>query len=195
MAYNLIQPPFTLEFFKMSKPELKEYFDWFIASIPERIAELEKAVTEMPGYRTWKADYTPESLNKLGEWFVTQVEVRPRTAEEKLEELKSMKFPFVGDIPNEQLNERTISLVIDIAMYLAKTFQAKYGHIEWHQRLENKKFIDYGQPLLKGFGPVSLNPVGVMLTLAITIAHRETSGQGLREVYDIWSKKARAGMH
>ena len=37
MKYQIIQPPFTLKFREMSKEELKEYYKWFMAVMPNRI--------------------------------------------------------------------------------------------------------------------------------------------------------------
>ncbi len=44
MKYQIIQPPFTLKFREMGKEELKEYYKWFMAVMPNRIAQLEKII-------------------------------------------------------------------------------------------------------------------------------------------------------
>jgi hypothetical protein len=40
MAYQIIQPPFTLKFREMSKAELRDYYRWFHDCIPVRIWQL-----------------------------------------------------------------------------------------------------------------------------------------------------------
>jgi hypothetical protein len=66
----------------MSKKDLRAYFEWFLAIIPERIKELTSAVKSTLGFEDWEPDFSPASLNLLGEWFASQVETRPRTPEE-----------------------------------------------------------------------------------------------------------------
>lgn len=63
MGYHLIQPPFTLEFSKMSKDELLEYFDWFKGMLDGRIAELAAAIQVSPGFESWRPDRTRASLD------------------------------------------------------------------------------------------------------------------------------------
>jgi hypothetical protein len=187
MSYNIIKPPFVLDFFSMGKADLKNYFNWYLAVMPERITELEAAIRETPGFHLWRADYTPDSLDALGNWFVAEVETRPRTAEEVQEKYK---LPFPDAVPNEELTNRTISLAMDIGMYLGKTLQNNYGHLEWTQFLNDKRFIDYGQPVLVGFGKVPMNPFQLVIVFARAIKNKRRSGERLRQLYDIWAKEA-----
>jgi len=48
-------------------------------------------------------------------------------------------------------------------MYLAEILRTQFTKLEWRQPLNNKKFVDYGQPVLTGFGAVPLNPVRVIV--------------------------------
>ena len=72
-------------------------------------------------------------------------------------------------------------------MYLSQVLLKNHPSIRWEQRLKPKSFIDYGQPVLIGFGAVPLNPVRVVLMLAYEFVRKERSGKLLRELYDIWS--------
>jgi hypothetical protein len=185
MPYSVIQPPFRLKFGEMSKKELKEYSKWFQEMIPQRIEELAKAVKESLGFETWQADFSPGSLNKLGEWFQSQVTTRPRD-EEELQKIASLPFPT--EVPNRELTNRTISLAIDVGMYLSQVFRRQHPSLKWDTVLGSKQSIDYGQPVLLGFGRVPFNPVRMMLTLAHGFVDRSRSDKGLREIYDIWSR-------
>ena len=187
MTYRTIQPPFTLEFHKMPKDELRAYYHWFQGQIPGRIPELEQAVQETPGFERWRADATPSSLDALGEWFVGQVETRPRTPEE-LAELKR-ESPYPIDIEPNELTNRTFSLAMDVGMYLSQVLMRNVPGLRWEHPLGSPKFVDYGQPVLRGSGRVPLNPVGILVTLAYGLARKSKSGQRLRELYDIWSQK------
>ncbi len=184
MSYAIIQPPFTLKFEEMSKKDLEAYRTWFHQVIPERLATLTKAVKGTPGYQNWEPDLTPESLDRLGRWFEHQVETRKKSAEE-IEETRS-KLTFPIDIPEEELTNKSFSLAMDIGMYFSQVILKNLPGTRWDQPLKNKKFIDYGQPVIMGFGTVPLNPVGVAVTTAYRISRRKPAH--LRELYETWAK-------
>lgn len=110
---------------------------------------------------------------------------RPRD-EEELQKVASLPFP--SEVPNRELTNRTISLAIDVGMYLSQVFRRSHPSLKWDQVLASKRSIDYGQPVLLGFGRVPLNPVRMMLTLAHGFVDDSRTGKGLREIYDIWSR-------
>jgi len=187
MSYSTIQPPFTLEFGDISKEDLLAYAAWFHNASPGRIAELTKAVKSTSGYASWEPDATPESLEDLGRWFEGQVETRKKTAEEIAETRASLVFPI--EIPTEGLTNRTFSLAMDIGMYFARVVLENLPGTRWDQPLRNKKFADYGQPVLMGFGTVPLNPVRVVVTTAYRICRHKPAH--LRELYDTWARMKR----
>jgi len=187
MPYATIQPPFTLKFRDMPKKELERYSRWFMDVLPQRVNELAPAVKQTPGFANWQPDCTPASLDTLGEWFAGQVESRSRTQEELLSIQHRLVFPM--DIPGEELTNRTFSLAMDIGMYFSQVLLKNYPSLKWEQPLGNKKFADYGQPLLNGFGSVSLNPVRIAVTLAYGLASKNKTGKRLREVYDYWAQR------
>lgn len=190
MTYATIQPPFTLKFREMSKKELKDYFLWFMDVLPQRLNELANAVRETPGFEAWQADYTPASLDTLGEWFACQVETRNRT-EDELQAIKD-RLVFPMDIPGEELTNRTFSLAIDMGMYFSQVLLKNYPSLKWEQPLGNKKFADYGQPSLTGFGPVSVNPVRIGHVIGHGLADKTYNGRCLREAYDYWTQRVQS---
>src|SRR5688572_20764356 len=136
----------------MSKHDLRNYYQWFLEVMPDRILGISDAIQQAPGFEEWRPDNTPSSLGPLGEWFAGQVETRPRTPEE-LQHLSSQNSYPVG-VSNKELTNRTFSLAIDIGMYLARVFQQNHPLLRWEHWLKGKKDIDYGQPVLIGFGRV-----------------------------------------
>jgi hypothetical protein len=187
MTYSILQPPFTLQFRDMSKKELAAYAAWFHGVTPDRISELAKAVHSSPGHEDWKPSATPESLDELGRWFEGQVETRRRAAEEVAATRAKLAFPI--DVPGEQLTDRTFSLAIDLGMYFAQVILNNLPGTRWDQPFGSKKFADYGQPVIMGFGAVPLNPVRVMVTTAYGIAGKKPAR--LRELYDTWARMQR----
>ena len=174
----------------MSKQELKDYFQWFFGVLPQRTQELAEAVKQTPGFETWQPNQTAASLERLGEWFSAQVEMRQRTPEERHEISNHSAYPI--EVPGEELTNRTFSLAMDVGMYLSQVFQKNHPSLRWEQPLNNKHFADYGQPVLVGFGSVPFNPVAIAVTLAYGIASKNRTSKRLRELYDYWSKMIQA---
>jgi hypothetical protein len=187
MTYRLFQSPFTFKFRDMSKQMLKDYFQWFMQAIPDRINELSKAIHETRGFDLWKPDFSPASSEVLGEWFANQIEIRRRTRGE-LDEIRA-RSSFPIEISDDELTDRSFSIAVDIGMYLSQVLLQNHRSLRWDQPLSNKKFVDFGQPVLVGFGPVPLNPVRIVVTLAYGLASKQRTAQGLRQLYEIWSKK------
>lgn len=185
MKYQIIQPPFTLKFREMSKEELKEYYQWFMAVMPNRIAQLGKIINATHKYEEWRADYTKESLCDLGNWFKEEVKTRERTVEE-LEKIEaSLIFPI--EINKEELTNKTFSLVIDIGMYFGQVMLHTVPETQWIHILKgSSKHIDYGQPVVRGIGKLAFNPVQIMLTAAYGIASKTPGKGNLLEIYNIW---------
>jgi hypothetical protein len=190
MTYATIQPPFTLAFQEMPKKELNRYFDWFMEVRSQRLNELAEAIKGTPGYEGWQPDGTPASLDSLGKWFVEQANVRARTDEEVKTIEDRLAFPM--DAEGEELTTCTLSLTMDVGMYLSQVFLTNHPSLQWHQPLGNKKFIDYGQPVLTKFKPGPLNPVRMVVTLAYGSVSKQKTAEDLRNIYDIWSKLVQA---
>lgn len=193
MNYKNIAPPFTLEFTEMTKKELRDHYNWFLSVIPDRIKILTEAVKTTRGFKDWEADCTPESLDKLGEWFSNNVETEKMTKEEKEKRYyKNAPDWFrTVDVGDEDLTIRTISLCHDIGMYLSQVFLKNIRGIEWYLHDKGtKRFVDYGQPVLKGFGKVPFNPVRMCITLAYGLVDKSKASNRLRELYEIWKKIA-----
>jgi hypothetical protein len=170
----------------MSKQELRDYFNWFSDVSQGRIQELANVVRATPGFEMWTPDETPGSLDILGTWLATQVQTRQRTLEERQDIANRSPFPI--EISNEELTNRTFSLAADVGMYLGLVLVKDNPSLKWEQPFSSKKFVDYGQPVLTGTGRVPFNPVRMLVTLAYGLANKKQSGNGLRELYDIWSK-------
>jgi hypothetical protein len=185
-AYKLIEPPFqSLKFEKMSKKELKDYARWFHEVLPRRVEVLAEAVRQSPGFEQWTPSLAPDSLASLGPWFKAQVNVRQRTPEE----LNALPA-HIRDWAKDELTDRTISVAMDVGMYLSQVFLANKPTLQWDQIFGSNKFIDYGQPVLTGLGNnVPFNPVRMMITMAYGLADKTKGSNALRQLYDYWISK------
>ena len=191
MAYSIIKQPSVTSFRELPKANLKRLFDWFIAIIPERMRELERVVREAEHTRMWCADRTPESLVQLGEWLACNVETRPRSASELDAIESSLLFPV--SISAVVPNDRSVSLGIDIGMYLGEVLRALHPSLVWSLKLGGKSHFDYGRPVLEGFHHgVAMNPVHIVLVLVQALARGSQSGARLMELYEFWARQAPA---
>lgn len=75
-------------------------------------------------------------------------------------------------------------------MYFGQTLKSRYPHLKWDQPLKNKKFADFGQVVLVGFGRASLNPVRIVVTFCYGVAGGKQAPRRLDEVYGYWSSLA-----
>jgi hypothetical protein len=193
MRYEVIQPPFTLKFREMSKQELGEYAAWLRGIGDLRMSQLEANVSAALGYESWTATFTPQSLEKLGEWFACAVATRARRPDEMAE--LTLRGDLRLTVPDVDLTNYCFSLAVDVGIYLARTFERAYPQLTWKQFFNDKKFADYGQPVLTGFGQVPLNPVRIGVTLAYGLASGKQTGKRLREIFDYWSNQVEARRH
>ena len=188
MTYQLISPPCALNFEALSKVDIKRYNEWFLAELPGRIEILASCVKATNGYENWGADFAPTSLTPLGDWFASQVRTRDRSRAELHAINARLTFPI--NVSNEELTEETVSKAIDVGMYFGAVLLRNHPSLRWDFKTESKRFADYGQPVIVGFGAAILNPVRVAVTMAYGVAAGTQSGSRLGQVYTFWSEKA-----
>ena len=75
-------------------------------------------------------------------------------------------------------------------MYFGETLRNLYPHLEWNQPLKEKKFADFGQMVLLGFGRATLNPVRIAVTFCYGIAGGKQTPKRFDEIYGYWSRLA-----
>lgn len=180
--------PATTAFASMTKEELAHFYHWFMTNLPYCIEELMQLVRSTPGFEGWNPDYSPESLNALGEWFVGKVQKRDLTQNE-VETLECSATTSVG-IPAWDLTDETKSLSVYVGMYYGQVAVQNVPAVTWKQSLENKKMADFGQPVVAGPGVVPINPVRVANSFACGLIDGTKTGANLRKAYDYWAKLA-----
>jgi hypothetical protein len=159
-------------------------------SIPSRIGVLADAVATTSGFEHWHPNRIHASLNELGEWFALAIKTRARTEQELRERREAMPYPVA--ISRDDLSNRTFSLAMDVAMYLSQVFIENNPNLRWDQQFGNKRFVDYGQPVLVEFQPAPFNPVRMVVTQAYGLVSGDRRPSGLREIYDIWAKNVKS---
>jgi hypothetical protein len=170
----------------MDKRKLKDFYEWFMKSLPYCIEELMQLVVSTPGFESWEADDSPNSLDGLGAWFAAKVERREFTSEE-IQAIKSKLIKPI-EFATWDLTDETKSFALYVGMYYGEVALKNNPQLTWEQLLGSKKAADYGQPILNGVGVVPINPVRVAHSIAYGFAEGKRDGSELRRAYDHWAK-------
>ncbi|MCF5723579.1 hypothetical protein [Pseudomonas syringae] len=161
--------PQTSAFAAATPNELKGFFDAFMLNKPYCLDELIQAIWQTPGHAQWRADFSPASLDALGEWFAARIH-----------EL-ALRPHHVEAMPNEET-----ALVVAVGMYYGEVAVRNNPSLGWHTLNGSKRQADYGQPVVSSAGNLPTNPVRVAQAFASGIADGSKGAGRLRETYDYW---------
>ncbi|MBB3661003.1 hypothetical protein FHX15_006275 [Rhizobium sp. BK650] len=172
------------------KKEVDAFFSWFMSILPACLDEVIASVRKTEGFADWQADYAPESLLRLGDWYEMQVKTRPYTPEEMEYMKRVMRFDENRPIDFEHwtLTNETLVTSVKVGMYFGEMLRRRLPFMEWKPcklvHGKNKKpSIDYGQPVLDGPKVIQLNPVRISQAVAFGIARGSKRGRDLHETF------------
>lgn len=74
LTYEIATPPLDRALDKSTRKEVLAYSECFFTALPTRVEMLQEQVAATRGYKSWRADSSVESLERLGRWFESQVE-------------------------------------------------------------------------------------------------------------------------
>lgn len=186
--YKIIKLPTRKKIRDLTEKEAREFNDWFIKIIPERLEILKYYVREDNKKLASKLDFSPESLVPLGKWFATKIFTRKRTKEE-MEYEKSVLYKFPGVEPKDwTFIEETFSLFFDIGIYLGSVFTKKFKNVKWFYVTKPKSYIDKNWPLLDGF-KLEWNPIGAIVKFTNKLVNKECDYTYLKYAYDYGEKR------
>ncbi|PIQ77698.1 hypothetical protein COV82_03125 [Candidatus Peregrinibacteria bacterium CG11_big_fil_rev_8_21_14_0_20_46_8] len=169
--YEIIAPPFTLEFRKMSTKELKQYYEWFMNEKPKRLKLLDEAIKSTKGFEKWNNDFSVDSLTSLGKWITA-------TKKRKL---------LSGDLTNE-----TFSHAIDAAMYFGDVLIRTNNNLTWHHNINTaKNDADYGQPVVTRNSKIPCNPVQLLVAFSYGLFEGTKKDTDLIKTFQYWDKSFR----
>lgn len=191
MDYLLMQPPFEVKTFKnMSKKEAETHFNWYVNEIPSRLELLEKTYRETSNEVEIVLDYSPESLIKLWQWYINNVEI-----EEKSEELKKLEMEQYPEWVRVNLSSQKISIgwmaiAMDIAIYFSEFFIREHTTIKWGIVSKPKSLAYINKPVLVGFkGGLDLDSTNLVRVLTSKLIDGDKDANSLLKVYTTWSGK------
>lgn len=178
--------------------EAANYFEWFIYAIPSRLSILEQAVRSDSEYEVWVADKSPSSLLPLGSWFAGQVGTKRASPSfaKFAEEHQRRQHPRIPVSKIDLIpSDRTMSLTIDIGMYLGEVLATNFKKLHWGI-CDEENHVDYNQPVIKGLRSIDNSkeihcPVRRLVhTVALGFIDKDFPHSELFRVYEIWSSTA-----
>lgn len=199
MSYSLMIAPFDFAnhnkiaaqqffdnyaFFELTSKQAKEYFLWYTSEIPNRIALLwEYMKQERP--ETEPFDYSPESLLPLWEWYEQKIEQVPMTAEEIERRVRVFPKYLESEIRKntKKFTDETLSLALDISIYLGEVVVKNYPHLRWNYRTRPKREISTYRPVIDGLNnKMKLEPSRSLFVLTI----ESTKEKNPTRLYDLY---------
>lgn len=199
MSYSLMIAPFDFAnhnriaarqffdnyaFFELTPKQAKEYFLWYTSEIPNRIALLlEYMKQERP--ETEPFDYSPESLLPLWEWYEQKIEQVPMTAEEIERRVKVFPKYLESEIRKntKKFTDETLSLALDISIYLGEVIVKNHPHLRWNYRTRPKREISVYRPVIDGLNhKVTLEPSRSLFVLTL----ESTKEKNQTRLYDLY---------
>lgn len=198
--YKIINLTLEKRIHETTEKEAKEFFEWFIKIIPERLEILKKAL-KYDGYNQRKMDFSPGSLGYIGDFFAKHVHTRPLTKAE-IEEFKKnywvtirkqgydIPLSKIIKIPKETFTDETLSLCWDVGIYFAKVFEKNIKGLKWDFVRKPKNNVYYHLPVLVGFGQNEFSPKDIMEVVAAKIIKGKDVSQELKRLYEVWKYSA-----
>lgn len=164
--YSRFQPQTATPFRDMDAKQARAYYEWFLQVIPHRLEELRHCL-EANGGAGIPLDFTFESFALLSAWFGTKVGRRPLTAAELAQERAAMPEWLESEISQDTLTEETLSLCMDVGIYLGETFRRQYPKLKWERVTKPKRHAYLNQPVIANFSKnMTLKPFWICNIMA-----------------------------
>lgn len=177
ICYDLLVPPWGLDYYNMSSKQARENFEWYISKIPERTEYFQKRCATDLKVPVNEIDYSAKSLIIVWNWFLNIA----RTEKVSKSEMKAMKdmAELFGEssINKDKFTVATHFIMRDIGMYVGQTFIRNYPQLYWTYYTKPKNEVNVKQPVIAGFyykdelteGEMTINPMNLVEGAAANI--------------------------
>lgn len=171
-------------FFELTPKQAKEYFLWYKSEIPNRIALLwEYMKQERPEMEPF--DYSPESLIPLWEWYETKIEQVPMTAKEIESRVRIFPKYLESEIRKntKKFTDKTLSLALDISIYLGEVVVKNHPHLRWNYRTRPKREVSVYRPVIDGLNyKMTFEPTRIVFVQML----KSVEKQNINHLYHIY---------
>ena len=152
-GYIPLIPNIDKPFPELSEEEAMEHLKWFVSHIDERADYIKRIIAAGLGVQESYLDYSLESLKIVWKWFLRVAETTKPKWKNRIRFGKKKAY----DEDERDFSVRTLYIIRDIGMYVAKVFLHNYPKLEWTVKTKPKNYISVNEPLLIGF--VDDNPM------------------------------------
>lgn len=194
LSYAILIPPINKPFSEFNSTETRQFFEWYIESLDDRIRYLEE-------FSCLALDFSHQSLEIIWEWFlqVATVTSSLRCQEKEIKQSKTYFRPgcAMPETAYGKLSLETEYIIRDIAMYVGKMFTLKHKSIFWTYHTDVKKDSFANMPILSGFiekeaypyfCPV-FEPNHMVRVQAFRLLHGKANKKDLHNLYTKWEAK------
>ena len=179
IPYDICIPPIRKPFPLLNSEEVKEYFQWYIGKIPERIHYLSYMIAQDFGLNESQINLLPDSLIIVWKWFLGVANTE------------------ISDASGMQLDLQTEYIIRDIGMFLGELFHSQYKSISWSYFESPKTDLFVNKPILIGFQDNSVSPpyhavfepIHMVRTQACKVLSDRQSEYDLINLYRKWTSK------
>jgi len=178
-------------FFELTPKQAKEYFKWYMEEIPHRLTLLWNYIyQDCPEIKAF--DYSPESLIPIWEWYETKIKQVPMSKEEI--EYEVSKYPkwMEEEIRKEitKFTTETLSLALDISIYLGEIAVKHHSHLQWGYRTRPKNEFSANRPVILGLSGKRkyFNPSRITFVLMVKFSEGDQE-DSLYDLYHYWENK------
>lgn len=177
LTYNICIPPLKKSPYDFTNYEAKQYFNWYLQVLPERIEYLISVCVAESGYSKEQLNLSPESLKLLWKWFLSAA---------KIEDMQGIK----------QFTLQTEYIMRDIGMYLGETIVESLSGLAWGYYEEPKSDFFVNRPVLIGFldkqftppFPAAFEPIHMVRVQAAKIFKSQAQESDLYSLYRKWER-------
>lgn len=147
-AYEVLPPPYPLDFDHWTAGTAQDYLQWYTAHIPERAAYVYRRALGKP---LPDGPIDPEALTGIWAWFLKTAKTEPVPEERRREGCE--KFGRFGDtfLSETRFTVLTEFILRDIAMFISLVFTTNHPSLYWDTVQTPKRHVNFQQPVLKGF--------------------------------------------
>lgn len=166
-------------FFELTARQAKEYFQWYMGEIPHRLTLLWNYIRQdYPEIKPF--DYSPESLNLIWEWYEAKIQQVAMTTEEIESRVRIFPKYLESEIRKntKKFTDETLSLALDISIYLGEVIVKNYPHLRWSYRTRPKREISVYRPVIDGLNyNMTLEPSRSLFVLTIESVKEKNKGR------------------
>ena len=195
--YEVLLPPYPLEYEKWDEAQAQDYLRWFVGKIPERVDYVCWRYHKDNFFSRKLDPNDPESLLRIWRWFLPRAKIEQMPKEEAEAHLAA--FSHLGGtwLDTRQLSPCTDYVMRDIGMLLGHIFITNHPQLYWTTEKNEKRYIWRWHPVLKGFVYIvgdkttypPFEPVHMVGVQGSRVLDNDAAASDLFNIYENWEKQ------